>query len=227
MPAETVFSSAPYLRSPGTFFRTTVTDLRLVPIAAWRLFVRQVQSDYRQASVRQVSIFVPSLAIAGTWLFLNDGKARRGRQHTDSIFGLCSRRHNPLGVFDCLNAPLAQLTASRRVSTRSHLPHETYILVGVLRAVFNFVVRLLPVAVVVGVSHTAISWTLLLAPLGVLTLVLLGLAIGLALAPAGLFSTQTCGVHYSLSVGSGSFSRPSSTQHQPMASLLCSCDSIL
>jgi lipopolysaccharide transport system permease protein len=87
---------------------------------------------------------------------------------------------------DGLTAPLQRLGASRAILTKTRIPHEAVMLAALMEVLFNFAVRamlLVPVLAWYGVRP---SPAMLLAPVGVLALLLLGFAIGLLFAPAGL-----------------------------------------
>jgi lipopolysaccharide transport system permease protein len=87
---------------------------------------------------------------------------------------------------DTLTAPLQRLSAARSVLTKARVPHETWIAAGALDAGVSFFIRLGMLAVAMALAGTSGGWDLLLAPLGALTLMVLGPAIGLALTPVGL-----------------------------------------
>jgi lipopolysaccharide transport system permease protein len=87
---------------------------------------------------------------------------------------------------DALNVPLTQLSANRGVVTRLHFPHEGLILAGMWMVLLNTLIRiaaLLVLCAILAVHISASAWWL---PLGIGALALLGLAIGLMLAPLGM-----------------------------------------
>lgn len=187
MPNETVYSSAPALRSRQDFLSLARAELRLVPGAAWPLFVRSMQARYRQTRLRWVWLLFPGIITALVWVYLTDaGIVSLGNTKIPYVVYVLGGTFLWELFVDALNAPLLKLTAARDTLTKSQLPHETYIAAGIYEALFNFLVRLGVFAVVVAISHVSVSWTILLAPLGILTLVLMGLSIGLLLAPGGL-----------------------------------------
>ena len=187
IPAETVFSSAPELRSPRTFLRTSIADLKLTSVAAWPLFTRGLQAKYRQAAFRQVAVLFPGLVTAGIWLFLKDERLiSLGNTKIPFLVYVLAGIVLWQLFYDCLTAPLRMLGGSRAMLTKSRLPHEAYVLAGVLESLLNFAARLVPLAIVVVFSNVTMRWTILFVPLGVFALVLLGLAIGLLVAPVGL-----------------------------------------
>lgn len=184
---ETVYSAEPVLRSPRRFAAAAAADLRVVPAGARRIWLRGLQARHRQSRLGYVWLLAPSLAIALTWVYLD---------YADIVgfgdVGIPYVAYVLSGVLlwqafsDALQAPLKQLQAARHMLTKARLPHETWIVAGALDVVFNLLIRLVVLAVVLAAAGTSAGWSLLLAPLGLAVLVVLGLAIGLALAPLGL-----------------------------------------
>lgn len=87
---------------------------------------------------------------------------------------------------DALNVPLAQLAANRGVFTRLCFPHEGLILSGMWMVLLNTAIRIAALLILCLIVHVDIGAGAWLMPLGVAALALLGLAIGLLLAPLGL-----------------------------------------
>jgi lipopolysaccharide transport system permease protein len=130
---------------------------------------------------------VPALAIALTWVYLDDIKVVRFGD-----VGISYLAYVLTGVLlwqtfsEALHAPLRRLGGARHVLTKARLPHEAWVAAGALDVVFNLLVRLGVLAVVLVAAGTPVRAAILLAPLGMLALIVLGFAIGLALTPIGL-----------------------------------------
>lgn len=186
-PDETVYSAEPMLRSPARFAAATRADLRVVPRSAWRMWLRGLQARHRQSRLGYAWLPVPALAIALTWVYLDDVRVVR---FGDA--GIPYLAYVLTGVLlwqaftDALQAPLRKLSGARHALTKARLPHEAWLAAGALDVGFNLLVRLPVLAVVLVASGIDVRAALLLAPLGVLALVVLGFAIGLALTPLGL-----------------------------------------
>jgi lipopolysaccharide transport system permease protein len=184
---ETIYSSASQLLSPGRFLRDSISDLRACREVAWHLFTRNLRSQYRQSVLGYLWILLPPVATMLLWVYLNWTKTLAiGR--TDIPYPIYVLTGTMLWqVFvDALNCPLNQLGASRNLITKVRLPHEAILLSGVGVIFFNFVVRFVIVLAALLLFHVPLTAGLLLAPFGLVVLVLLGLAIGLILAPVGL-----------------------------------------
>jgi lipopolysaccharide transport system permease protein len=184
---ETVYSSQSQLRSPGRFLRETFSDLRACREVAWLLFARNLRSQYRKSFLGYLWILLPPIATMLLWVYLSSTKTITiGR--TDIPYPVYVLTGTMLWqVFvDALNCPLNQLNLSRRLITKVRLPHEAILLSGVGVILFNLAVRLAILVPALFIFHCPLTWGLLLAPFGTLALLLLGMAIGLILAPVGL-----------------------------------------
>ena len=184
---ETVYSSESRLRSPGRFLRETFTDLRASREVAWHLFARNLRSQYRQSFLGYLWIVLPPVATMLLWVYLNWTKtlAIGATALPYPVFVLTGTMLWQVFV-DALYCPLNQLGASRALITKVRLPHEAILLSGLGVLLFNFLVRLVILLAALLAFHCPLTWGLLLAPFGLLVLVLLGLTIGLLLAPLGL-----------------------------------------
>ncbi|HEX9954790.1 MAG TPA: ABC transporter permease [Allosphingosinicella sp.] len=184
---EIVYSAAPELRSPGRFCRAAAADLRAGLPIGWRLFRSNLRVRYRRSWFGYVWLLLPALGTAAIAAFVQSQR----------IVGL-GETELPYPAFvlagmilwqvfvEALNAPLQQLQAGRQLLTRSQVPHEALILAGLFELMLNAAVRLIVLAAALAVLGVAFHATLLLVPLAALSLALLGLAVGLAVAPLGM-----------------------------------------
>jgi lipopolysaccharide transport system permease protein len=184
---ETVYTADPELRNPGRFLASAKEDLRRTAAVAWQLFRRNIQVRYRRAGLGYAWVLLPIVATTLVWVQIN---VRRlvVIPPTEIPYPV----HVLAGMVlwqtfvDALNAPLQQLTAGRQLVTRSRVPLEALVLAGVYEALSNSAVRLILFAGMLNAYEVRVGWNVLLAPLGIAALMLLGLALGLLLAPVGL-----------------------------------------
>jgi lipopolysaccharide transport system permease protein len=184
---ETIYSSESRLRSPHRFLRDTIGDLHASREVAWHLFARTLRSQYRQSFLGYIWIALPPVATMLLWMYLNWSKtlAIGATAIPYPVYVLTGTMLWQVFV-DALYCPLNQLGASRALITKVRLPHEAILLSGLGVLLFNFLVRFAILLVALLVFHCPLTWGLLLAPFGLVILVLLGLSIGLVLAPVGL-----------------------------------------
>lgn len=184
---ETLYSARSPLRHPVRFIADAVSDLRRSPGIAWRLFRRNMQARYRRAWLGYLWLLLPSIGSTLVWGYV---KSRQivGIGSTDVPYPVYVFSGTVLWqVFvESFNAPLQQLTAGRQLITRSRVPHEALILAGVLEVVLNAAVRLLLLLPLMVAFSVPIGPQVLLVPFGLSALVLLGLALGILVAPVGM-----------------------------------------
>ncbi len=196
MANETVYSAGSPLRSPGPFLAGAARDLRIVPAAAWRLFARALQARYRQSALRWAWLVLPALVTTTTWVFLG----RAGVVESGGT-GMPYAAYVGAGTvawqlfLDSLNAPLTRLTAATEVLKHARLPHEAWMVAGMLDALFGFFVRAALLGALLVALGAVGGTTLLLLPLGLLGIMVLGLGLGVLIAvPGRLYGDVTQGL---------------------------------
>jgi lipopolysaccharide transport system permease protein len=190
-PSITVYTPDSSLTSPAVMVRDMLRDLYAGRQLAWRLALRDIRAQYRQAFLGILWAFIMPLANTVTWIFLN----------TAGIISVGSTDiPYPLYVFtgtmlwavliDSINAPMAQTNAARAMLAKLNFPREALIVSGIYQTLFNTAIKIglaLVAVVFMGINP---GWGLLLFPLGILSLLLVGTAIGLLITPVGMLYTD-------------------------------------
>lgn len=186
-PTTTRFAPGSQIRQPKQFGRRAVRSLRASLPLARRLFIRDLRARYRLSVLGYAWIMLPAVAQTGVWLFLNESNIINSGK-TDIPLPLYVLLGTLLyqAFTDALTAPGAQLQAAGSMLARVSFPVESLPLAGFADALLNSVVRLTVVAPVLVAYRVRPSATVLLAPVGLLSLLLLGFAIGLLIAPFGV-----------------------------------------
>ncbi|MBM9538573.1 ABC transporter permease [Desulfobulbus alkaliphilus] len=190
-PKITIYTPESQVRHPGKMLRAMFKDLALSQDLAWRLAVRDISAQYRQTFLGLAWAFIMPVATTLTWIFLSG---------SGIISVGATALPYPVYVFtgtmlwsifmDSLNAPLAMTNASRSMLAKVNFPREALIVAGIYKVLFNGGIKvglLILALLVVGIYP---SWSLLLFPLGLLSLILVGTAIGLFLTPVGTLYTD-------------------------------------
>lgn len=154
---------------------------------AWRLTVRDLSAQYRQTFLGFLWAIILPLANTLVWIFLNRS-------------GVVNLSDTPLPypayvftgtmlwaiLMDALNAPLQIVTASKIMLAKINFPREALVVAGIYQTIVNALIKvaLLLIALLVMGIHP--DWSLLFFPIGLLSLILVGTLIGLALTPVGL-----------------------------------------
>lgn len=187
----TIYTPESVLRKPNKLLADMLRDLLAARELAWRLAVRDISAQYRQTALGILWAFILPLANTLTWLFLSSSGVVEVGQTTLPY---------PIYVFtgsllwsifmDAVNGPLQQTAAARGMLAKLNFPREALIVSGIYQTLFSSaikVVLMLGALVVVGIYPT---WSLLLFPVGILSLIVAGTAFGLVITPLGLLYTD-------------------------------------
>ncbi|OWY63230.1 hypothetical protein B7486_54230 [cyanobacterium TDX16] len=181
------FTADSPLRRPRTFLRTGVQRLRASVRIGRRLFVRDLRAQYRQSLLGYLWIFIPAGAQALLWIFLSSANiVNTGDTGIPYVAFVVTGVLLWQGFFEALLVPSNSLREAAAVLTRIRFPAEAVLLSAFGIVVVSAAVRLLvlvPVYVAYGVEPGA---AVVLAPVGVLVLLVAGFATGLVLAPFGV-----------------------------------------
>lgn len=154
---------------------------------AWRLAVRDISAQYRQSVLGVLWALIIPLANTAVWLFLTASKVV---QVADTAI--------PYSVFvfsgtllwsiliDALNAPMIQVNANKSLLAKINFPREALILSGIYQTLFNGAIKVGILLVILPFMGVQPGWGGLMIPLGLLSLVLTGTAVGLLLTPLGV-----------------------------------------
>lgn len=186
-----VYSPAPMLASPAKLAREMVRDLLASRELAWQLFVRDVSAQYRQSLLGVVWALLPPLAMGLVFILLQAGGVVTVAETNVPypVFVLVGTTYWQVFV-DALNAPLKSVTSGKSILTKVNFPREALILSAAYNVLFQLLFKGLVLLGVFVYFDVPLQTGLLLAPLAILMLILLGLAIGLLLTPVGLLYTD-------------------------------------
>jgi lipopolysaccharide transport system permease protein len=182
----TIYTPDSQLRRPLQMARAMLADLWLARELAWRLAVRDISAQYRQAFLGIAWALILPLVNTVTWIFLNG---------TGIVAVADTVLPYPVYVFtgtmlwqiftEAFQAPNVQVNQAKAMLSKVNFPHEAIILSGLLQTGFNALIKvglLIPAILLLGVYP---NWGLALLPLGILALMLAGTALGLLLTPIG------------------------------------------
>jgi lipopolysaccharide transport system permease protein len=184
---QAVYDATSVWLHPLRFLGAVARDLRNCPGIALRLFISRLKAQHRRSWLGYLWLILPSLATTLTCVILRS-------QHVIAFPATSA----PYPVFvltgtvlwqafvEALNAPLQQLGAGRAMISRSRIPHEAFILAGAMLVCLNTAIRLLLLVVTLVLFGVPLSASMALAPLGLAGLIVMGMALGLLVAPFGL-----------------------------------------
>ncbi len=181
-----VYSSRSEIRHPVVLLRQIYCGFTDGRELAWRIFLRNLNGLYRQTLLGLFWAFLPPIANTAIWIFLKSQNVfEMGDTGVDSSVYILAGMILWQAFIDAFHVPSNILNNSRSMISRLNFPRESLLLVGFGETLFNLAIRLallIPAFVIFGVPlHTGILW----APLPILAMILLGIALGLLLMPLG------------------------------------------
>jgi lipopolysaccharide transport system permease protein len=154
---------------------------------AWRLFIRDISAQFRQSILGYVWFFLPPLAAALPFIFLNSqGVVRMGE--TPIPYGAYALVGTTIWqVFvDALTSPLKTVTTARQMLIRINFPREAILLAALAQVGFGVLIRVVILAAVFLWYQIVPPATVFLVPAGFLGLILFGFMIGVLITPLGV-----------------------------------------
>jgi lipopolysaccharide transport system permease protein len=186
LPTRTYTPESP-LANPGRLWQEMVQDLWAGRELAWRLAVRDISAQYRQSVLGVLWALIIPLANTAVWLYLSASKVVQvgATPVPYPVFVFTGTLLWSI-LIDALNAPLMQVNANKALLAKINFPREALILTGIYQTLFNGAIKLGILLLVLPFLGVHPGWGGLLIPVGLLSLVLTGTAVGLLLTPLGV-----------------------------------------
>jgi lipopolysaccharide transport system permease protein len=179
-----VYTSASKLADPTGLIQSMMRDLVLSRELAWRLFIRNISTRYRQTFLGYAWAIVIPIVTAGVFVFLQkSGYFTVGQTEVPYPIFLLTGLVLWQVFADAVQSPLRMVQQSASILTKINFPREALIIAGVGEVLFTFMIRLTLIITAILWFGISVSWTLIWFPFGVLVLIGLGLAIGLMITP--------------------------------------------
>ena len=183
----TVYSPDSLLASPGSLVRDMLRDLVASRELAWRLAVRDISSQYRLAFLGFLWAIILPLANTVVWVMLSQsGIVKVGGTGLPYAAYVFTGTMLWAILMEALNMPLQVLTASKAMLAKINFPREALLVAGVYQTLFNALIKMVIMVAALALMGIYPSWSLLLFPVGLFSLILVGTAIGLLITPIGL-----------------------------------------
>lgn len=175
------------MRHPRQLIVQALRDLRLARALAWRLAVRDISAQYRQAMLGYLWAVLPAVMITVVWAVLNGSTLVRISTGAIpyAVFALTGTVFWQLFV-DALNAPLNQLSGNKAMLVQARFPPEALLISGIVQVAFNFLVKLALLACVIAAYRTPVEWTAIFIFVPASAIIVVGTVAGLLLAPLGV-----------------------------------------
>lgn len=165
----------------------SLKDLNRSRFLAFQMAKRDITAQYRQSFLGVLWAFIPPLATAFIWMFLNS---------SGTVKLLDSGVPYPVYVFagtllwsvitDSISSPILSTTLAKGILTKINFPKEALITSGILKVLFNALIKVAMLLVFVFAYGVDFSWGLLVFPFAIMGGILVGTTIGLLLTPIGM-----------------------------------------
>lgn len=181
---EIIYSPTSRIRSPRRLLAEMGEDLWLSRDLAWRLFIRDIQSQYRSSFLGTAWAIVPAAITAGGLAFASEAGVINVGQ-TDIPYPAFVMLGTILWqtFLDSFKSPEQAIKSSRTVLSRVKFPHEAIILSQLAQVLFDLLLKLVLLVILFIIFKVSVGWTVLLAPFAFISLIVLGTGLGLFLVP--------------------------------------------
>ena len=180
----TVYSPESQIKQPILMLRIMGRDLLASRELAWRLFIRDINAQYRQSALGFFWAIVPAIVTAWGFTFArNSGIVNIG--DTDLPYSAYVMFSTTLWqtFIESLNAPIQAVNSAKAMLARINFPREAIILSQLGQVGFNFGIKLILIIGLFIWFKMPVTSNVVIAPVGLIHLIILGTAIGLCLAP--------------------------------------------
>jgi lipopolysaccharide transport system permease protein len=183
----TIYTPESNLANPRKMLREMFRDLAVGRELAWRLVVRDISAQYRQAFLGILWAFILPLANTVTWIFLSkSGIVNVASTTVPYPFYVFTGTMLWAIFMDALNAPMQQVNAARGMLAKLNFPREALIVSGIYQTLFNAAIKIALMLVTLMVIGINPGWNFMFFPLGIISLILVGTTLGLFITPLGI-----------------------------------------
>lgn len=196
-----IYTPEPLLKHPFDLLRDMWSGVRDGRDLAWRLFVRDVKAGYRQTYLGYVWAFLPPLASAFTFIFLQT----QGIVHVTGT-GMPYAAFAMIGTLiwatfvESIASPLDSVGAAKPLLAKINFPREAVLLTGIYKIGLSLLIRMALLVVVLVVAQVTPGIGLLMFPVAMAALFAAGYAVGLVMLPLGSLYND---VRRAISMGAG------------------------
>lgn len=187
MRPEYIYTPQSELRHPKRMFRQMWRDLLAARSLAWRLMVRDISAQYRQSFLGIAWAFIPPIVMAVGFTLAGNARAISIGE-TDIPYPAYVMFSTALWqtFVESLQGPVQASTDAKPMLARVKFPREALILAKLGEVGFNFGIKMILIVALFLIFRVPVSWTVILAPVALIHLILLGTFFGILLAPLGL-----------------------------------------
>ncbi|ASC71563.1 ABC-type polysaccharide/polyol phosphate export permease [Halomicronema hongdechloris C2206] len=199
--ARAFYSSQSQLRHPTQMLQLLRRDILASRELAWQLLIRDIKAQYRQSLLGFAWAFIPPVITAVGFMFAK-GNGIVNIGETDIPYPAYVMFSTSLWqtFSEAISLPVQQVTNAKMMLAKINFPREALVLSAVGQVFFNFLIKLIFIIGLFIWFRMPVTWSIVLAPVALLHLIMLGTTIGTVLAPIGaLYKDVTKGLTFILS----------------------------
>ena len=183
-PTRTVYTSESQMRRPKQLWRSMWRDLLGSRELAWRLLIRDISAMYRQSFLGIFwAIIPPIITAAGFTLAKSGGVINLGNTEIPYPAYVMFSMTLWQTFTESLQGPVQAVTQAKSMMAKINFPREALILAKLGEVFFNFGIKLVLIVGLFIWFKISITWSVILAPVALIHLIVLGTFFGLFLAP--------------------------------------------
>jgi lipopolysaccharide transport system permease protein len=186
MPPEVVHTPESFLKHPVQLARMMWRDLLASRDLAWRLMVRDISAQYRQSMLGIAWAILPPLVLALGFTLAGEAKiVNIGK--TDIPYPAYVMFSTALWqtFVEAVNGPIDAVNKAKPMIARVNFPREALILAKLGEVFFNFAIKLILIVGLFLWFRIPVTWSVILAPVALIHLIMLGTLVGTLLSPLG------------------------------------------
>ncbi|MEL4895626.1 ABC transporter permease [Crocosphaera sp. Alani8] len=179
-----VYEPESRVRHPIEFIKQMWFDLLASRELAQQLFQRDIQSQYRQSILGILWIFIPPIVTAlGLTLLRKTNVLNVGETPIAYPVFVALSMTLWQTFIQTFNNTMGAARSAKGMLKKLNVPPEAFVLSKLAQTLFNFLIQLIPIVFLFVFFKVGVSWTIILAPVAFIHLVMLGTGFGLILAP--------------------------------------------
>ena len=184
---KTIYTPESQIRRPQKLLGSMWRDLLASRELAWRLLVRDISAKYRQSFLGIFWAIIPPIVLAvGFTLAKSGGVVSFGNTEFPYPAYVMFSMTLWQTFVEALQGPVQAVTQAKAMLARINFPREALILAKLGEVFFNFGIKLVLIIGLFIWFKMPVTWSVILAPVALIHLVVLGTFFGLLLAPMGV-----------------------------------------
>ncbi len=184
---ETIYTPESKLRHPRKLWQLMWRDLLASRGLAWQLMLRDIKAQYRQSFLGISWAFIPpiTMALGLTWAGKSEVIAISATDLPYPAYVMFSTSLWQTFV-EALQGPVQAVTKAQPMLSRVNFPREALILAKLGEVLFNFCIKLILIVGLFIWFRIPVGWSVILAFVALIHLIILGTWFGVMLAPLSM-----------------------------------------